>query len=187
MYLKRKVHKKHEFACKVSVVNTTRDNCVLRVQVLHDNPYDSHTLASANTREEILSDGVIDTVEVDHGYRGQDYEGTAEVHFVGEKRISRSLKKWFNRRNAIEPVIGYLSACRSFNVDRKIDNGLGWNYLKGVERDRINAILAGCGFNFRKAYTPDAGGNLGALLFVPDFIQTKFDQILQIIRNIDHG
>ena len=105
----------------------------------------------------------------DRGYRGHDYDGGAEVHLAGKKRISRSLKKWLNRRNAIEPVIGHL----------KTDNGLDRNYLKGIEGDRINAILAGCGFNFRKV--------LRAILFVPNFIKAKIDQIWQVIKNIDSG
>ena len=32
----------------------------------------------------------------------------------------------------------------------KSDNKLERNHLKGKEGDRINAILAGCGFNMRK-------------------------------------
>ena len=60
------------------------------------------TLASAITQAEIMSDGVIDTVFADRGYRGHDYEGSAEVHLAGKKRISRSFKKCLNRRNAIE-------------------------------------------------------------------------------------
>ena len=171
---KGKVHKKYEFGCKVSVVTTTRDNWVLGIQAMHGNPYDGHTLASAITQAEIMADGVIDTVFVDRGYRGHDYEGEAEVHLAGKKRISRSLKRWLNRRNAIEPVIGHL----------KTDNGLDRNYLnpangggRGEEGDRINAILAGCGFNFRKA--------LRAILFVPDFIQARIAQMWQVTRNID--
>jgi len=68
----------------------------------------------------------------------------------------------------------------------KTDNGLDLNFLnpangggRGEEGDRINAILAGCGFNFRKV--------LRAILFVPNFIHTKTAQLWQIIRNIDSG
>jgi IS5 family transposase len=32
----------------------------------------------------------------------------------------------------------------------KHDHGLNRNHLKGKEGDRINALLAGCGFNLRK-------------------------------------
>jgi IS5 family transposase len=40
----------------------------------------------------------------------------------------------------IEPIIGHT----------KSDNRLDRNFLKGEEGDKINAILAGCGFNIRK-------------------------------------
>jgi len=50
-------------------------------------------LVGAITQAEIMMDGVIDTVFADHGYRGHDYEGAAEVHLVGKKKISRSLMK----------------------------------------------------------------------------------------------
>ena len=166
---KGKVHKKYEFGCKVSVVTTTRDNWVVGIQALHGNPYDGHTLAGAITQAEIMMDGVIDTVFADRGYRGHDYEGEAEVHLAGKKKIPRTLKRWLKRRNAIEPIIGHL----------KSDNGLDRNYLMGQEGDRINAILAGCGANIRKV--------LRAILFVPDFIQAKSDQIWQIIKSIDSG
>jgi hypothetical protein len=86
-----------------------------------------------------------------------------------KQNISRSLKRWLKRRNAVEPIKGHL----------KSDNGLDRNYLMGDEGDRINAILAGCGANFRKV--------LRAILFVPDFIKGKFDQIWQVIKNTDSG
>ena len=43
------------------------------------------------------------------------------------------------RRAAVEPVIGHLKA------DHRMDR----NYLKGQDGDRINAVLAAAGFNFR--------------------------------------
>ena len=48
--------------------------------------------------------------------------------------------RWFKRRSAIEPVIGHM----------KQDNRMERNYLKGVDGDKMNAILAACGFNLRK-------------------------------------
>jgi len=46
---------------------------------------------------------------------------------------------WFKRRSAIEPIIGHA----------KSDHRMDRNYLKGEDGDKINAILAGCGFNLR--------------------------------------
>jgi IS5 family transposase len=48
--------------------------------------------------------------------------------------------RWFKRRSAVEPVIGHM----------KQDHRMDRNYLKGTEGDKINAILAACGFNLRK-------------------------------------
>ena len=48
--------------------------------------------------------------------------------------------RWFKRRSAIEPVIGHM----------KQDHRMDRNYLKGTEGDKMNAILAACGFNLRK-------------------------------------
>jgi transposase, IS5 family len=44
-------------------------------------------------------------------------------------------------RAALEPAIGHI----------KSDHRILGNYLKGVLGDKINAILAGAAFNFRKA------------------------------------
>jgi hypothetical protein len=47
------------------------------------------------------------------------------------------------RRAAVEPVIGHVKA----------EHRMGRNYLKGRDGDRINAVLAAAGYNFR---TPPA-------------------------------
>jgi len=48
--------------------------------------------------------------------------------------------KWYRRRSGIEPIIGHI----------KLDHRMDRNYLKSEDGDKINAILAGCGFNIRK-------------------------------------
>ncbi len=93
------------------------------------------------------------------------------------KIISYCLKKWLNRPDAIEPVIGQL----------KTDNGLDKNYLKGVGGDLINDILNGCGLNSTKAHCPDTIVILQATLFDLNIIQTKIAQIWQVIRYINPG
>lgn len=160
---KGKTHKKYEFGCKVSVVSTTRDNWVVGVQALHGNPYDGHSLEDAIRHAETMMDGVVKSVFVDRGYRGHDYAGKAEVHLAGKKVKSRALKRWMQRRNAVEPVIGHL----------KSDHRMDRNYLSGEEGDRINAILAACGFNIRKV--------LRAFFVMPFFILEK---ILRRLQNI---
>ena len=52
------------------------------------------------------------------------------------------LKRLVKRRSAIEPVIGHA----------KQDHALKRNYLHGQQGDRINSLLAACGFNLRKLY-----------------------------------
>lgn len=139
---KGKAHKKYEFGCKVSVATTSQTNWVLGVQALDGNPYDGHTLSKAVTQVERISGKTPKEVMVDKGYQGHDYEGTAAIHVVKKisKTLSRTMRRMLKRRAAIEPVIGHLkSDCR---MDR--------NHLKGVEGDRINAILAGAGYNLRK-------------------------------------
>lgn len=141
---KGKIHKRYEFGCKVSVATTSRSNWVIGIQALHGNPYDGHTLNGVMAQIKRLTKQELKDVYCDRGYRGNDYEGNAQIHIAGKTKkgakTTRSIKNWFKRRNAIEPIIGHLkSDCR---MDR--------NYLKGTEGDRINAILAGCGVNLRK-------------------------------------
>ena len=50
------------------------------------------------------------------------------------------MRKWLKRRSAIEPIIGHL----------KHDHRMDRNYLKGKVGDKMNALLAGSGFNIRK-------------------------------------
>ena len=54
--------------------------------------------------------------------------------------MTRAEWGWVKRRVAVEPIIGHL----------KGDHRMARNYLKGVAGDRMNALLAGCGFNIRK-------------------------------------
>jgi len=111
-------------------------------QAFEGNPFDGHTLSRSIEQAERLGSFKADEVYVDRGYRGHDYKGNAIVHIVrlGWRKLPRSLRRWLKRRSAIEAVIGHSkNECR-----------LGRNYLLGVEGDRINAILSGCGYNIRR-------------------------------------
>ena len=58
----------------------------------------------------------------------------------GQKRgITSDHEEGIRRRSAVEAVIGHL----------KTDGRLGRNFLKGRDGDKINAILAGAGYNYR--------------------------------------
>jgi len=79
---------------------------------------------------------------VDMGYRGHNYRGDIQVHVDKRRRgrPAKSLWRWMKRRAAIKPGIGHL----------KREHRMARNRLKGVEGDRINAILSAAGMNFRK-------------------------------------
>ena len=140
---KGKAHKRYEFGCKVSVAMTNEKNWVVGVQALHGNPYDGHTLSGALAQAERITRKQVNEAFVDQGYRGHDYTGDAEVHITGQRgkdKAGRALRKRKKRRSAVEPKIGHL----------KSDHRMDRNYLKGHEGDRLNALLAGIGANFRK-------------------------------------
>ena len=113
------------------------------VQALHGNPYDGHTLAGAIEQVERITGRDVKEAFVDKGYRGHDYTGDGQVHITGQRgkgKAGPALRKRKKRRSAVEPKIGHM----------KSDNRMGRNFLKGVEGDRTNAILAGIGANIRK-------------------------------------
>jgi IS5 family transposase len=139
---KGKAHKRYEFGCKVGMVTTSKGNWILGIDAIHGNPYDGHTLKASIEQATKIAGWQPKEAYCDKGYRGSGIiEGTT-VKLTNRKKksVSRWEWKWFKRRSAIEPIFGHL----------KSDNKLERNHLKGKEGDRINAILAGCGFNMRK-------------------------------------
>jgi IS5 family transposase len=124
------------------VATTSKSNWIVGVQALHGNPYDGHTLGGAIGQVERLTGRTPEDVIVDQGYRGHGYAGSAVVHVVRTipKRATRAVRRMLKRRAAIEPTIGHL----------KSDNRLDRNYLTGQVGDKINAVLAAAGYNFRK-------------------------------------
>ena len=82
----------------------------------------------------------IERAYVDKGYAGHDYPDKFKIFKSGQKRgVTPTIKKEPRRRSAIEPVIGHM----------KNDGRLGRNFLEGRDGDRINALLAGAGYNYR--------------------------------------
>ena len=138
---KGKAHKRYEFGCKVSVAATSRGGWFVGARAIHGNPYDGHTLKDALDQIERIARRP-EHAFVDMGYRGHGYTGEVEVHVDKRRRgrTAKSLWRWMKRRAAIEPGIGHLK--REHRMDR--------NRLKGIEGDRINAILSAAGMNFRK-------------------------------------
>lgn len=140
---KGKTHRKYEFGCKVSVATTSKDNWIVGVEALHDNPFDGHTLEGALQQIKRLVGWEAQNAYCDKGYKGNPKQlGNTAVHLASKRKSSMqpSEWRWFKRRSAIEPVIGHM----------KQDNRMDRNYLKGTDGDKMNAILAACGFNLRK-------------------------------------
>jgi len=127
---------------KVYSLHAPEVECIFKGKAHHGNPYDGHTLEEAVVQAERVSGLKARDIYVDRGYRGHTYTGEAKVPVAGRgmKKLKASVRKWLRRRSAIEAVIGHA----------KIEGRLGRNYLLGKEGDKINAILAGCGYNMRK-------------------------------------
>ena len=141
---KGKAHKPYEFGCKVSVAATNNrapgGQFVTHMKAFHGNPYDGHTLNTVIKEMERWTGVGIERAYVDKGYAGHDYPNKFKVYKSGQKRgITPTIKKELRRRSAGEAVIGHL----------KTDGRLGRNFLKGRDGDKINAILAGAGYNYR--------------------------------------
>ncbi len=138
---KGKAHKRYEFGVKVGIVTTAKNNWVVGVRTFPGNPYDGHTLAEAIEQSERCTGVSIKNVFVDKGYRGSSkLVEDVEVHLPGKKGRSRAAKCWMRRRSAVEPIIGHT----------KNDYRMNHNHLHGQDGDRINALMAACGFNLRK-------------------------------------
>jgi transposase, IS5 family len=141
---KGKARAPYEFGCKVSVatpvIRPKGGQFVLHARALHGNTFDGHTLAAAVADVETISGVEVRRIHVDKGYRGHDYPDRFRVWISGQvRRVTATIRKEMRRRAAIEPVIGHLKA--EHRMDR--------NYLKGFQGDRVNAVLAAAGYNFR--------------------------------------
>jgi IS5 family transposase len=156
---KGKAHKRYEFGCKVSVAATSRGGWFVGAMAVHNNPYDGHTLKDALDQVQRIAGSCPQHAFVDMGYRGHGYCGEVQVHVDKRRRgrTAKSLWRWMKRRAAIEPGIGHLK--REHRMDR--------NRLKGVEGDRLNAILSCAGMNFHKL-----------LRWVADFLRQIFYRVL---------
>lgn len=141
---KGKARSPYEFGCKVSVATPVTQpkggQFVLHAQALHGNPFDGHTLGPVVADLEKLTGVEVKRIHVDKGYRGHTYPNKFRVWISGQvRRVTASIRREMKRRAAVEPVIGHLKD--GHRMDR--------NHLKGYEGDRINAVLAAAGYNFR--------------------------------------
>jgi IS5 family transposase len=141
---KGKAGKKYEFGQKVSVAVTSKGGWLLGAMCIAGNPYDGHTLQRqlAQVDRLCIEKQGTQTVHVDMGYRGHDYQGNRTV-IVDKRRRGETVKRvwrWMKRRAAIEPTIGHL----------KSEHRLERNQLRGLIGDSINALLSAAAMNFGK-------------------------------------
>lgn len=132
----------HSGYVKADFVTASRTNWVFGAMALPGNPYDGNTLTEVLAQAETVCGSKPKHAYCDLGYRGHDYKGEVDVQVVNRfrKHKPRALLRWWKRRSAIEPVIGHV----------KSDYGMDRNMLAGAMGDKINAMLAGVGFNLVK-------------------------------------
>jgi IS5 family transposase len=139
---KGKAKVRYEFGQKAAVVTTNRHNWIVNVEDLSDAPYDGHTLSKSISGAEKITKVMVKEGNVDKGYRGHDYKGSAVIRLAGSSNsgLSVSERRRKRRRSSIEPVIGHL----------KSDHRLDRCFLKGRLGDKLNLIGSAAGFNIRK-------------------------------------
>ena len=139
---KGKVHKQYEFGVKVGLVSTAKGNWIVGAKAFPEYPYDGYTVQESLEQASRLMETLHEMACCDLGYRKSGYEGPGDVQIVNRfrKHLPGALNRWWKRRRAIEPIIGHVkSDCRGYR-----------NRLKGMQGDKINAILAAAAYNFRK-------------------------------------
>jgi transposase, IS5 family len=151
---KGKAHKRYEFGQKIALATSNQGNWIVGVQLCAGNPYDGHTLSSTLENVSRHTGMEVQAAYVDKGYRGHGYEGPATIHIAGSssRGLTRTTHRRRKRRSAIEPKIGHL----------KSDHRMNRCFLRGLQGDAINAVLAAAGSNLRKL--------LGRLFFIPQFL-----------------
>ena len=144
---KGKAHRPYEFGVKVSVATTLARSkggqFIAHVKALPGNPYDGHTLETVIPEIETQIGASLARIVADRGYRGHNAppDHKMKVYISGQKRgVTDAIKRDLRRRSAVEPVIGHA----------KSDHRMRRNFLKGVQGDAANAVLAAAGYNFRK-------------------------------------
>lgn len=148
---KGKAHKAYEFGTKVAVTRGRKTGVITSIKRFSGNPHDSKTLEeslaqSQRVREQI--GGTRPTIaSTDRGFRGVAQVGNTQIEIpknTKEKSRYRQevARKRFRARAAIEPTISHL----------KRNHALGLNFLKGVDGDINNGLLAGIGYNLKMRF-----------------------------------
>jgi len=146
---KGKSHKKYEFGNKVSIIKGAKSGVITSAKSYQGNPHDSKTIKeSLEQSQRVTQMAGIKSAKVaiaDRGYRGVKTVNGVTVEIpssgIGQTKYQKEkARKRFRKRAGIEPIIGHL----------KHDHRMIRNFLKGIEGDFNNALLAAIGFNLRK-------------------------------------
>jgi IS5 family transposase len=142
---KGKEHKKYEFGNKSSFAITKKSGIVVGAMAFEENIYDGHAIEPQLEQVKDLLGRLPETVLVDRGCKGRKSILGVNIKIPGSGKGRTAYQKTrdrerFRRRASIEPIIGHI----------KQDHRMLRNYLKGVEGDMINTLLAGAAFNMMK-------------------------------------
>jgi IS5 family transposase len=138
---KGKARQPYEFGNKVSLTVTARDPWIIGAKSFFGNPFDGATLKEAIAQTEKLTGVKTREIFVDKGYRGKKHHPEGKTVLIsGRTGLRPVLQRLLKRRSSIEPIIGH----------SKHDHRMETNFLKGLEGDKINPILAASSFNLRK-------------------------------------
>ena len=142
---KGKEHKKYEFGNKSCFALTKKSGIVVGAMAFEDNIYDGHAIEPQLEQVEDLIGRLPETALVDRGCKGRKsiLGVTIKIPGSGKGKTAyqkRKERERFRRRASIEPIIGHI----------KQDHRMLRNYLKGIEGDMINTLLAGAAFNMMK-------------------------------------
>jgi IS5 family transposase len=142
---KGKEHKKYEFGNKSSFAITKKSGIVVGAMAFEENIYDGHAIEPQLAQVEDLLGQLPEIALVDRGCKGRKNILGVNIKIPGSGKgktayQKRKERERFRRRASIEPIIGHI----------KQDHRMLRNYLKGVEGDMINTLLAGAAFNMMK-------------------------------------
>ena len=141
---KGKARKPYEFGVKVSIAVTHKNGLMVGARSFPGNPYDGHILSAQLEQTSILLEDIArrpKEVVVDLGFRGVDHDnpGIDIIHRGKHKSLTKPQRRWFRRRQAVEPAIGHL----------KSDHRMDRCWLQGQSGDALHAVLCATGYNLR--------------------------------------
>lgn len=143
---KGKDHKPYEYGNKVSIASTARSNVIVGAVSHEKNIHDGHTLPDVLQHIKTARGKAVKQAVCDRGYRGKKEVDNTQIilpkkPLKKDNRYQRDKKrKQCRRRAAIEPIIGHLKA----------DYRLTRNFLKGIQGDQINLLMAATAWNLKK-------------------------------------